>query len=363
MAASGGIFVSYRRDDTRQAAGRLADDLAAHFGSDKLFRDIETIEPGVDFADALNQALESCGVMLVLIGQRWLGITDAKGRRRLDDPRDWIRLEIATALKRGIRVVPVLIDGAEPLAEDQLPEDLRPLAGRQALELADGRWKGDLARLVEALGRLPGLKAATSPLPQAPAAPPPAPAAPRSSKKQLWVGIAIGIVALAGVSLMVAEDEPEPLPTPSPAFEPPPSPAPSLQPSPSPAPAPAPAPATTPAPAPTPAPKPAQTPAPAPVAAPRLPDLSGFWRTLDGTEVYQVEQNGSQLRVAGFAQNVGIGGGSGTIDGRFVRISMNVLAQGQQMSISCTSQLSPDERALTGTCNGPNGPFPAHLVR
>ncbi len=119
---AGGIFISYRRDDSRQAAGRLADALADRFGAQCIFRDVETIELGVDFTQALNQALASCVVMLVLIGRDWLDIRDANGQRRLGLPQDWIRQEIATALKRDIRVVPVLVDGAQLPDEAALPE-------------------------------------------------------------------------------------------------------------------------------------------------------------------------------------------------------------------------------------------------
>jgi hypothetical protein len=154
---SGGIFISYRRDDTRQAAGRLADDLVVAFGREHIFRDIETIEIGVDFTQALEKALGECEVMLVLIGHLWSGITDAQGVRRLGKADDWIRAEIVTALQRGIRVVPVLVDGAELPAASELPEDLQPLLRRQALELADARWASDVARLVEGLRALPGL--------------------------------------------------------------------------------------------------------------------------------------------------------------------------------------------------------------
>src|SRR5690606_10510816 len=144
-----GLFISYRRDESRHAAGRLADDLVDAFGADSIFRDIEGIDPGVDFKQALDKALGSCVVMLVLIGPRWLQMEDAHGGRRLDQPGDWIRMEIATALARDIRVVPVLLEGAILPEEDQLPEDMRPLVRRQAFELADGRWRGDLQRLVD----------------------------------------------------------------------------------------------------------------------------------------------------------------------------------------------------------------------
>lgn len=191
-----GIFISYRRDDSRQAAGRLADDLADQLGNERIFRDVEKIELGVDFQQALNQALASCEVMLVLIGRHWSGITDAQGRRRLEQPNDWIRIEIVTALNRGIRVVPVLIDGAQLPSEEELPEDLRPLVRRQALEVADARWKGDVARLAESLSRMGGGSvpraapgAAQRLVPAQPAAAPPA----RSSTSP-WKAAAIGAV-------------------------------------------------------------------------------------------------------------------------------------------------------------------------
>jgi hypothetical protein len=200
---TGGIFISYRRDDTRQAAGRLADDLADQLGNERIFRDVEKIELGVDFEQALNQALVSCEVMLVLIGRQWSGISDAQGRRRLEQPSDWIRIEIVTALKRGIRVVPVLIDGAQLPAEDELPEDLRPLVRRQALEVADGRWKGDVARLAESLGRGSG---AASPAPGGLAAPPVAPQRSNSMRNGVLIG-ASAVVALLLAYVFLSNDQ------------------------------------------------------------------------------------------------------------------------------------------------------------
>ena len=105
-----GIFISYRRDDSRHAAGRLADELAAEFGAASIFRDVESIAPGVDFEEALDQALSACAVMLVVIGPRWLSITDAEGRRRLEQPGDWIRTEVARALERKVRLIPVMLE-------------------------------------------------------------------------------------------------------------------------------------------------------------------------------------------------------------------------------------------------------------
>jgi hypothetical protein len=152
-----GIFISYRRQDSQSAAGRLTDFLEREFGTAQIFRDVETIEPGVDFADAIERALSSCKVVLTLIGPRWLTMTDARGQRRLDNPNDWIRLETAKALKRNIRVIPLLVEGASPPAEADLPEDLRPLARREAHELSDKRWD-DVQQLAAILERILGIR-------------------------------------------------------------------------------------------------------------------------------------------------------------------------------------------------------------
>lgn len=109
-----GIFISYRRHDSQSAAGRLADFLERSFGADQIFRDVETIEPGVDFVQAIEKAIASCQVMLVVIGPRWLTITDQQGNRRLDKADDWIRIETKLALQRNIRVIPVLVENAQP---------------------------------------------------------------------------------------------------------------------------------------------------------------------------------------------------------------------------------------------------------
>ncbi len=108
------IFISYRREDTQQAVGRLSDDLVRHFAREQVFDDITSIVPGTDFVEALQQGLGTCAAMLVVIGPRWLTASDRQGRRRLDLPSDWVRQEIAESLRRpGVRVFPVLVDGAE----------------------------------------------------------------------------------------------------------------------------------------------------------------------------------------------------------------------------------------------------------
>lgn len=147
-----GIFISYRRDDSRGFAGRLADALDAAFGGDFVFRDIDDIAPGADFIAAITRRLAEVDIVLVVIGPDWL---DARqdGRRRLDDPADFVRLEIELALAAGKPLWPVLIGGATMPAEAALPPSLQPLARRQATSLDDAAWKDDVQRLTDALRR------------------------------------------------------------------------------------------------------------------------------------------------------------------------------------------------------------------
>jgi TIR domain len=164
------IFISYRREDAEGQAGRLFDDLVAHFGNDSVFMDVVGLEPGRDFRRAIDQQVASCGVLLALIGKNWLDAKNESGKRRLDDPMDFVRLETASALKRDIPVIPVLVRGASmPHAED-LPEDLKDLAFRNAVELTHARWDSDLQLLAKALTPYvqpkqsePGLQSAASP--------------------------------------------------------------------------------------------------------------------------------------------------------------------------------------------------------
>ena len=146
------IFLSYRRKgESAGYAARLADRLVAHFGEAQVFRDIEDIETGVDFVQAIEQAVASCQALIVVIGTDWLDTADAGGRRRLDNPKDFVRLEVAAALQRNVRVIPVLVCGAAVPSEEQLPADMAALARRQAHELSDSRWDYDVGRLVSTL--------------------------------------------------------------------------------------------------------------------------------------------------------------------------------------------------------------------
>jgi hypothetical protein len=112
LAGDGGIFVSYRRQESSHLAGRLYDRLADRFGEAQVFIDVDTIEPGVDFAEEIFRAVAACKVLLAIIGPAWLSSADGQGGRRLDDPGDIVRLEVEAALQRGVRVIPILMDGA-----------------------------------------------------------------------------------------------------------------------------------------------------------------------------------------------------------------------------------------------------------
>jgi hypothetical protein len=150
------ILLSYRREDSAAYAGRLADRLREHFAPEQVFMDIDTIKLGEDFVQAIEASVQSCDVVIAVIGRNWATAADASGRRRLARADDFVRLEIATALRRNIRVVPALVGGAVlPEAQD-LPDDLAPLARRQSLEISDGRFHHDVDRLIQALSEVRG---------------------------------------------------------------------------------------------------------------------------------------------------------------------------------------------------------------
>ena len=159
------IFISYRRDDSAGYAGRLFDFLGARFGSKNVFMDIDTIQPGDDFRKVVKDAVGACDVVLVMIGKQWLNMTDAKGQRRLDDSRDWVRVEVATALANpDVRVIPVLLRGASMPEEHELPEGLKELSWRNALELSDSRFQHDASKLVGVIQRTTERSKATLPI-------------------------------------------------------------------------------------------------------------------------------------------------------------------------------------------------------
>ncbi|HKH47651.1 MAG TPA: toll/interleukin-1 receptor domain-containing protein [Thermoanaerobaculia bacterium] len=198
------IFVNYRREDSAGHSGRLFDRLSNRFPG-RVFMDIDTIEPGVDFVEVIKKAVGCCEVLIVVIGREWLNLKDAAGRRRLDDPEDFVRLEVAAALERNIRVIPVLVEDAPMPRPEALPPELAKLARRNAIELSDARWAFDVDRLIKTIEGIiqesrPALPMPSPPAPSLPPAPvPPVPdtAKPRARMAALAC-LAVVVLALAG---------------------------------------------------------------------------------------------------------------------------------------------------------------------
>jgi flagellar biosynthesis GTPase FlhF len=207
------IFISYRRDDSEGQAGRLFDDLTAHFGSDAVFMDVAAIRKGLDFRRIIHEHVTSCGVLLVIIGKRWLSVTDGKGRRRLDDPNDFVRLEIAAALSRGIPVVPVRVHDAAMPTEQELPDALKELAFRNGTELTHARWNSDVSLLIDDIR--PYIETPAPPAREAPAGDAERQHAPqrrRTLGSSVWAagGAAVVAAAVSVIGYHLLQDRPKP---------------------------------------------------------------------------------------------------------------------------------------------------------
>ena len=148
------VFISYRRNDSRWATGRLYDRLAEVLGRENLFFDVSDIEPGEDFAAKIGEIVGRCDILLAVIGPTWLSVQGKNGLRRLDDPQDLVRVEIGAALERKIRVIPLLVDGAEMPAENNLPADIAGLARRNAREFSFNCFHADVDSFIRVLERV-----------------------------------------------------------------------------------------------------------------------------------------------------------------------------------------------------------------
>ena len=146
-AAGRGVFLSYRRQDTGPYARLLKNRLDERLPGTPVFMDLEFIEAGADLAETIESAVRSCAVLVALIGSQWLTASDGQGRPRLDDPDDYVRLEIQIALEPGVRVIPVIVDGAAMPSRKQLPVGLQKLARLSALEMSHGRFEYDADKL------------------------------------------------------------------------------------------------------------------------------------------------------------------------------------------------------------------------
>jgi hypothetical protein len=180
------VFISYRREDASGEARALFSYLANRLGEKSVFMDVDSIALGRDFRAVLQDTTAACDLMLVLIGNRWAGARDENGGARLDNPVDYVRLEIESALKRNIPVTPVLVQGVHMPGPEQLPAEIRDLAYRNAFELSHNRWESDVREMTR---RLLG--------PDAPAVRP-----HKTKRRVMWVLVLSLLVAALLIALL-----------------------------------------------------------------------------------------------------------------------------------------------------------------
>jgi hypothetical protein len=232
QAAAGGIFVSYRRQETQHVAGRLADRLTLTFGAPRVFMDVDSIAPGADFTRAITEAVSRCDVLIALIGRQWKNVVNSDGERRLDDPDDFVVQEIRAALERDIPVIPVLVDGATMPRAKELPDSLKQLSHRHAVRLDAETFKGDMSSLLNALERMvplipapgpepqPGPRQEPGPRPEPGSAPGPQPEpGPEPGRRRLLViaGVLVATLAVGAAAFqLIPQDSPPPSPTTTP---------------------------------------------------------------------------------------------------------------------------------------------------
>lgn len=197
--AAGSIFISYRRDDAAGYARAVADRVSQQFGADRVFMDVEDIGAGRSFEQVIERAVGEATVLLVLIGSRWRGERSGQPAR-IAEPTDLVRREVATALAKGVRVVPVLLDAAAMPDPAELPEDVRALTTRQALELRNSHFGADMQNLLDAVRQTLD-EAAPAPIEP-----------PRSRRALAMVALAAGVIAAALVALWLLGKLPQPEP-------------------------------------------------------------------------------------------------------------------------------------------------------
>ena len=203
------VFISYRRENTAGEARALFNDLVARLGESSVFMDVDSIALGRDFRIVLEETTASCDLMLVLIGRNWIDAKDEGGRIRLENPGDYVRLEIEAALKRNIPVTPVLVQGAQMPAAEQLPPTIRDLAYRNGFELSNNRWASDVREMLRRLhldvpdgGRQ--IEPDRSPSPAVtPKRRPLGASQPKSTRWPVWVLVPAFIIVAIGGGLLV----------------------------------------------------------------------------------------------------------------------------------------------------------------
>jgi hypothetical protein len=206
---TGKIFISYRRGDDPGHTGRLFDRLQTVFEPQQLFLDVDDIALGLDFVETLNQRVSECDVLLAIIGKGWIDARDKKGHRRLDDPEDFVRIEIASALSQNKRVIPVLVGDATMPAPNELPETIRAIARRNAIRLTHERFHADTQGLIKALQQvLKQIKKSKNSNAMHPGFDRPGQRAPHARSPWLlragWLSVSGGLVIAVGMWLLIA---------------------------------------------------------------------------------------------------------------------------------------------------------------
>lgn len=142
------VFISYRRGPSTPYARQIYDELSERLGADRVFYDIDTLEPGTDFLEVIERHIDESGLMLAVMDSTWPTVAHPNGDLRLNDEEDPVRMEVSRALQRKLKVLPVLVGGAKMPKDSALPTPLKPLVRRQAHELSDTRWRADVDDLV-----------------------------------------------------------------------------------------------------------------------------------------------------------------------------------------------------------------------
>lgn len=145
------IFVNYRQKVSLMQSGRITDKLASHFGQGNIFHDKSTLVGGANWKTDIEDSIRHCSVLVAIIGDGWLTQVNPDGSRRIDDPDDYVAMEISTALSRGITVIPVLVGEAARLHSDDLPERLKPLALIEPISIRDDDWQHDIKKLINTI--------------------------------------------------------------------------------------------------------------------------------------------------------------------------------------------------------------------
>lgn len=188
------VFISYRRDDSAGFTRAITNHLQGVFGEDRIFVDVDTLAPGDDFAEKIRETVGECAAELVIIGRGWL-TAEKDGRRRLDDPHDYVRLEVGAALARDVRVIPILVEGASMPAAADLPADLASLASRNAMSVEHDDFDHDMTRLTEILGLELGADSGHG-------------KAPGGTAWKRLVTVALGVLVLVAVAGLLAWTKP-----------------------------------------------------------------------------------------------------------------------------------------------------------